>query len=113
VNAEKIRLSAKKETYLVTLYGRALDAGLARPILGDRFAAEAVERIDYDFKALKLPGGGEVTLPMRALHFDRWTRAFLAATPESTVLHLGAGLDARVYRVGPGPKVRWFDVIAA
>jgi O-methyltransferase involved in polyketide biosynthesis len=47
---------------------------------------------------------------MRALHFDRWTRVFLAANPESAVLHLGCGLDARVFRVDPGPGVRWFDV---
>src|SRR6185436_1700549 len=75
-----------------------------------RFAADAVACIDFDFKKLKLPKGGEISLPMRALHFDQWTRAFLAANPEATVLHLGCGLDTRVYRIDPGPKVRWFDV---
>lgn len=83
-----------------------MDAVVENPILGDRFAADAVTRIDYDFKALKLPNGGEITLSMRAWHFDQWTRAFLAANPESTVLHLGCGLDTRVYRIDPGPKVR-------
>lgn len=87
-----------------------MDAVAENPILGDRFAADATARIDYDFKALKLPKGGEITLPMRAWHFDQWTRAFLSANPESTVLHLGCGLDTRVYRIDPGPKVRWFDV---
>jgi O-methyltransferase involved in polyketide biosynthesis len=47
---------------------------------------------------------------MRARHFDHWTRAFLAANLEATVLHLGCGLDTRVYRIDPGPKVRWVDV---
>jgi O-methyltransferase involved in polyketide biosynthesis len=102
--------SKEKETYLATLYGKALDAAVEHPILGDRFAASAVARIDYDFKAFKLPKGGEITLPMRAWHFDQWTRSFLVANPEATVLHLGCGLDTRVYRIGPGPKVRWFDV---
>jgi O-methyltransferase involved in polyketide biosynthesis len=106
----KIHLTRDKETYLATLYGKALDANVANPILGDRFAADAVARIDYDFKELKLPNGGEITLPMRAWHFDQWTRAFLAANPASTVLHLGCGLDTRVYRIDPGPQVRWFDV---
>ncbi len=110
MEAKKIRLTKEKETYLATLYGKALDAEVENPILGDRFAADAVARIDYDFKELKLQGGGEITLPMRAWHFDQWTRAFLAANPESTVLHLGCGLDTRVYRIDPGPKVRWFDV---
>lgn len=109
-DAKKIRLTQDKETYLTTLYGKALDAGAANPILGDHLAAEAVARLDCDFKALKLPRGGEVSLPVRARHFDQWTRAFLAAHPESTVLHLGCGLDTRVYRINPGPKVRWYDV---
>ena len=106
----KIRLAKEKETYLATLYGKALDAAAAQPILGDRFAAEAVARIDYDFKKLKLPNGGDITLPMRAWHFDQWTRAFLAAHSQSTVLHLGCGLDTRVYRIDPGPQVRWYDI---
>jgi O-methyltransferase involved in polyketide biosynthesis len=64
MQAEKVRLSKEKETYLATLYGKAMDAAVENPILGDRFAADAVARIDYDFKALKLPNGGEITLPM-------------------------------------------------
>ena len=110
MEAKKIRLTKEKETYLATLYGKALDAAVEHPILGDHFAAEAVARIDYDFKELKLPNGGEITLPLRAWHFDQWTRAFLAAHPDATILHLGCGLDTRVYRINPGPQVRWYDV---
>ena len=110
MDAGKIHLDKSKETWLATLYGKALDAGAERPILGDRLAAEAVARIDADFGALALPNGGDITLPMRALHFDRWTRDFLARHPSSTVLHLGCGLDTRVFRIDPGPEVRWIDV---
>ncbi|MBA3946689.1 MAG: class I SAM-dependent methyltransferase [Herpetosiphonaceae bacterium] len=110
MEAKKIRLTKEKETYLHTLYGKALDAAVEKPILGDHFAADAVAHIDFDFRELKLPNGGEITLPLRALHFDQWTRAFIAANPECTVLHLGCGLDTRVYRIDPGPQVRWFDV---
>jgi O-methyltransferase involved in polyketide biosynthesis len=110
METQKIRLTKEKETYLATLYGKALDATVENSILCDRFAANAIERIDYDFKKLKLPSGGAITLPMRARHFDQWTRAFLARNPQSTVLHLGCGLDTRVYRIDPGKHVRWFDV---
>jgi O-methyltransferase involved in polyketide biosynthesis len=106
----KVRVPKEKETYLATLYGKAMDAKVAHPILGDRYAADAVARIDYDFRELKLPSGNEITLAMRASHFDRWTRAFLSAHPESTVLHLGCGLDTRVYRIDPAAPVRWYDV---
>ncbi len=110
MESTKIRLPKEKETYLATLYGKALDARAPQPILGDTYAAEAVARIDYDFKELKLPNGGEITLPLRAWHFDQWTRAFIAAHPDCTVLHLGCGLDTRVQRIDPGPRVRWYDV---
>jgi O-methyltransferase involved in polyketide biosynthesis len=110
MEAKKIHLTKEKETYLATLYGKALDANVANPILGDGFAADAVAHIDYNFKELKLPNGGEITLPMRAWHFDQWARAFLAANPESTVLHLGCGLDTRVYRIDPGTQIHWYDV---
>jgi O-methyltransferase involved in polyketide biosynthesis len=110
MSTSKIRVPKEKETYLATLYGKAMDAAAKNSILHDRFAADAVVRIDYDFKELKLPNGGDITLPMRAWHFDQWTRAFIAANPECTVLHLGCGLDTRVQRIDPGPQVRWYDI---
>ena len=110
MDATRIRLTKDKETYLATLYGKALDAAAEPSILNDHMAAAAVARIDYNFAALHLPNGSAISLPLRAWHFDQWTRAFLTAYPESTVLHLGCGLDTRMYRIKPGPQVRWFDV---
>ena len=110
MSSPKIRLTKDKETYLATLYGKALDAASPNPILGDRYAAAAVDRLDVDFKALKLPDGGDITLPMRARHFDAWTRAFIRDHPSATVLHLGSGLDTRVQRIDPPPTARWYDV---
>ncbi len=110
MDGDRIRLTSEKETYLTTLYGKALDNRVENTILGDRFADEAVRRIDFDFEKLKLAKGGSITLPMRAKYLDVWTRQFLAANPESTVLHLGCGLDSRVYRIDPPASVRWYDV---
>lgn len=107
---EKVHLTKEKETYLVTLYGKALDSRSKNPILGDKFADEVVRRIDFDFKKLKVPKGAEITLPMRAKHLDQWTREFIAANPVSTVLHLGCGLDSRVFRIDPPATARWYDV---
>ena len=42
METEKIRLEKDKETYLATLWGKAMDAAVENPILGDRFAAEIV-----------------------------------------------------------------------
>lgn len=110
MSTSKIRLAHPRETYLSTLYGKALDARAPRSILHDTHAARVVEQIDLDFRQLRLPSGGEVTLPLRALHLDTWAREFLAAHPAATVLHLGCGLDSRVFRLDPPPSVRWLDV---
>lgn len=110
MQTEKVRLTKERETYLPTLYGKALDSRAENPILGDTFADEVVRRIDFDFKKLNLPQGGAITLPMRAKHLDSWAREFLTAHPQSTVLHLGCGLDSRVFRIDPPATVRWYDV---
>lgn len=106
----RVRLTGEKATLLATLYGRALDAQSPRSILRDSMAVEAVRQIDFDFTKAGMRRGDEVSVALRARHFDGWVREFLAAHPNATVLHLGCGLDTRVWRVDPGPGVRWFDV---
>jgi O-methyltransferase involved in polyketide biosynthesis len=106
----KIHLTKEKETYLAMLYGKALDSRSKNPILDDKFADEVVRRIDFDFEKLKVPKGAEITLPIRAKHLDQWTREFLTTNPNSTVLHLGCGLDSRVFRIDPPYTVRWYDI---
>ena len=91
--AEKIHIPAEKKSYLSTIYGKALDARSEHPILGDTFADEAVRRIDFDFE--------KMAVAIRAKQFDRFTSDWIAENPESTVLHLGCGLDSRIRRQAP------------
>jgi len=35
---------------------------------------------------------------------------YLADHPDAIVLHLGCGLDSRVFRINPPPGIRWLDV---
>jgi O-methyltransferase involved in polyketide biosynthesis len=105
-----VDLSGAPQTMLATFYAKALDADLPKPILGDRFAKEIVERIDYDWKKTAITPANSPSVTTRSAHFDRWARQFLAVTPEAVVLHLGCGLDARFLRLAPGPGVEWYDV---
>ncbi|MCV6976563.1 class I SAM-dependent methyltransferase [Mycobacterium bourgelatii] len=95
---------------LATLYAKALDADAEHPILGDQYAKAAVAKIDYDWRATTISPRRAPSVAIRTAHFDRWTRQFLAVHEESVVLHVGCGLDARVYRLDPGPGVRWYDI---
>ncbi len=98
---------------LATLYAKALDADLPNPILGDRYAKEVVERIDYDWAKTAIVARNSPSVTTRTAHFDAWAREFLAAHSSAskvTVLHVGCGLDSRYFRLQPGPHVEWYDV---
>jgi O-methyltransferase involved in polyketide biosynthesis len=98
---------------LVTLYLRAYESRSPRPVLGDHAAAEAVDRIDYDFERVHRaaqPWGGQYLVALRAKKLDDWTRDFLRRQPDAVVLHLGCGLDTRSFRIDPPSTVQWFDL---
>ena len=95
---------------LSTLYLKALDADFDRPILGDRFAKEAIDKLDFDWRELEITPKWAPLFTVRTAQYDIWVREFIAAHRECTVVHLGCGLDCRVFRIDPGPDVRWYDV---
>lgn len=101
--------SAVAETLLIPLYIRALEMRETRPLLRDESAVALVERLDYDFKRIKLRDMNRVGIVMRAHRIDLWTSDFLASHPGATVVHIGCGLDTRFERVDDG-RVDWYDL---
>lgn len=67
-------------------------------------------RIDYDFDRLGMNEDLALSVAARAKLIDDWAAEFLRTHPEATVLHLGCGMDTRIFRLAPPPTVRWFDV---
>jgi O-methyltransferase involved in polyketide biosynthesis len=110
VDRIRVDLDGPPQTMLATLYAKALDADAPRSILSDHYAKAAVARIDYDWETTTISARRAPSVAVRSAHFDNWTRQFLAVHHEAVVLHVGCGLDARVYRVDPGPGVRWYDI---
>lgn len=100
-----------KWTMLMTLYLRALDSREKNPILGDRAAADAVDRIDYDFRwPMRLAGGMRFLAALRERQLDQWAADLLREHSDATVLHLGCGLDSRAFRLDLPSGAHWFDV---
>ena len=107
---EKVHLTGERETLLLTLYGKALESRLPNSLLGDHFADEAVRKIDYDFSRLKVDANLGVGLAIRAKTLDVRVEDFLSRNPNAIVLHLGCGLDTRIFRIDPPAGIEWFDV---
>jgi O-methyltransferase involved in polyketide biosynthesis len=106
----RVDLRGAPQTMLATLYAKALDADLPEPILGDRYAKEVVEHIDYDWSATSITAARSPSVTTRSAHFDIWAGQFLATNPNAVVLHLGCGLDSRYFRLAPGAGVDWYDI---
>jgi O-methyltransferase involved in polyketide biosynthesis len=108
-----VRWGSVEWTNLCTLYLRACQSRLKQPVLGDRAAAEAIDRIDYDFARmhrLVRPWGNQFLVALRAKQLDIWADEFLRRNPDAIVLHLGCGFDSRAFRLEVPSGVRWFDV---
>jgi methyltransferase (TIGR00027 family) len=113
VDFTDVRWGSVEWTNLCTLYLRAYESRSPAPILGDTAAAEAVDRIEYDWvrmhRAMR-PGTNQYMVTMRAKLFDDWCADFLDRHPNAVVLHLGCGMDTRAFRLHPPETVQWFDL---
>ncbi|HLO27710.1 MAG TPA: class I SAM-dependent methyltransferase [Anaerolineales bacterium] len=118
MTAEKIKFTKEKETMLMTLSGRAIQSQWKNPILRDPWAEEAMRHIDYDISKTYQGVGswsmwkdiGPTIIATRAATFDLLTNRYLADHPKAMVLHVGCGMDSRVFRVDSPASVQWFDV---
>ena len=113
VDFTDVRWGSVEWTNLCTLYLRAYESRSPAPILGDTAAAEAVDRIEYDWARMRRamrPGSNQYMVTMRAKQFDDWSGDFLRRHSNAVVLYLGCGMDTRVFRLHPPDTVQWFDV---
>ena len=118
MTTDKIQFTREKETMLMTLSGRAAQSQWKDPILRDPWAEEAMRHIDNvmseHLKGVAAWGMwkeiGSTIIATRAATFDQLTKRYLADHPDATVLHVGCGMDSRVFRVEPPATVQWFDV---
>ena len=100
-----------QKTLSPVLKAKALDNRLPDPILGDVYAEQAMRRLDpgYDRRRFGTSQMGLAAV-VRAKAYDDWARSFLADHADAVVLHLGCGLDARIYRIDPPATVDWYDL---
>lgn len=96
------------KTLYIPLYGKAL-VSRKGILLHDPKAEEIWEKEGFSLKGKSASKWLAYYMAMRSWVFDEWTRQKMEANPDSTVLHLGCGLDSRYERIKMEAQ-HWFDV---
>ena len=100
-------MNGVNKTLYIPLYGKALVSGRGI-ILNDKKAEEIWSKEQFPLKRKARSKHLAFYMAMRARVFDAWLEEKLMENQNSLVLHLGCGLDSRVFRVKN--EAEWYDV---
>ncbi len=103
------RMSALPTTMLITLWAKATESAMERPLLRDPKAVEIMKSVDFDFSVFEGCWKSQVGVAVRSAILDRETKRFLKEHRDGAVVNLGAGLDSRMERLGV-KDVMWYDL---
>ena len=103
-------LTGVSETALLTLNGRAHQAGLPGAILHDPMAIQLRDSFDVDFDRFGRKGQ---EMALRSLAVDCCAIDYLRTHPEATVVALAEGFQTSFWRLDaaiPDPRFRWVSI---
>lgn len=103
-----MNLSNESKTLFIPLYGKAL-MSKNKIFLKDPKAEEIITKIKYDFKSLKQSKWLSMYMSLRASIIDELCNAYISTHTNSTIIHLGCGLDSRNLRVNQNYN-KWYDI---
>lgn len=75
----------------------------------DSKAEEIISKVDFNFSKLKQSKWLSMYMALRAKMIDEICSRYIAKTPNTTVIHLGCGLDSRCLRVD-NSNGSWYDI---
>jgi O-methyltransferase involved in polyketide biosynthesis len=113
-NAESAALTGVSETALMTLNGRAHQAGLPDAIIDDPMAIELRDAFTktYGVDYTKFGRRGQ-EMALRSLAADGCTSDYLRTHPRATIVALAEGFQTSFWRLdkaAPDPQFRWVSV---
>lgn len=103
-----MKMTNESKTLFIPLYGKAM-MSKSNLFINDQKAEEIIDSIDYDFSELKQSKWLSMYMAARARIFDEICNDFIKRNPDTTVIHLGCGLDSRYLRINSDFS-KWYDV---
>ena len=96
------------KTLYIPLYGKSY-VSKKGIILNDKFAENIWDATAFPLRGKAKSKWLAYYMGMRSRVFDEWVVSTVRESPDSTVIHIGCGLDSRAFRVG-APSPLWYDV---
>lgn len=75
----------------------------------DSKAEEIISKVNFNFNELKQSKWLSMYMAVRAKIIDEICSRYIAQNPNTTVIHLGCGLDSRCLRVNKD-SIKWYDI---
>lgn len=103
-----MKLNNESKTLFIPLLGRA-QMSEKNLFLKDIKAEEIINKVNYDFTKLKQSKWLSMYMSLRGLLIDELTNKYLSNNKNTSVIHLGCGLDSRCLRIKDNYKI-WYDL---
>lgn len=101
-------LKNESKTLFISLFAKSV-MSKNNLFLHDPKAEEIVSKIDYDFNSLKQSKWLSMYISLRASIIDNLCNEYLYKHKNTTVIHLGCGLDSRYLRINQNYNI-WYDI---
>ena len=101
-------MNGVNKTLYIPLYGKAY-VSKKGIILNDKTAEQILEKEGFELKGKSKSKWLAYYMGMRSAVFDKWLKEQMDADKEALILHIGCGMDSRIYRVGTNGHT-WYDV---
>lgn len=106
----KIDLTGVPETLFITLRIRAIETKRTDAAVKDLYAVEILKQIEFNESSKnKVSMASQTGTIVRTIILDELINDFLHRHPQSVVVNLGCGLDARCKRLSLN-DCQWFDI---
>ena len=102
-----MELNNESKTLFIPLYGKAL-MSKNNLFIKDPKAEKIISKVKFDFNELKQSKWLSMYMAVRAKIIDEICSRYIAKNPNTTVVHLGCGLDSRCLRVDN--NISWYDI---
>ena len=103
-----MELNNESKTLFMPLYGKAM-MSKNNLFINDPRAEEIISKVKFNFEDLKQSKWLSMYMAVRAKIIDDICNRFIAQNPNTTVIHLGCGLDSRYLRVN-NDNISWYDI---